>query len=99
MELHYYPKLGAEFFIWEPDLAEVTQVHAAPALDYARVEIESKKDRLYEWVLHHTPAVLEVSEVSEGAAGPYRKVADAARMAPGTWRYDAAARQLRFSAV
>ena len=55
------------------------------------MEIESKKDRLYEWVMHHMPAVLDVSEVD---AAPYRKVLAADRMAPGCWRYDALARRL-----
>jgi alpha-glucosidase (family GH31 glycosyl hydrolase) len=54
LELHYYPKLGAEFFIYEPDVAEYTQLHAAPAADYWRLEIESKVRRSYEWVVHNT---------------------------------------------
>ena len=30
MVLHYMPKLAAEFFLYEPDIAEYTQMHAAP---------------------------------------------------------------------
>ena len=52
IELHYFAKLGGEFFIYEPELEEYTQVHAAPATDYWRLEIESKAPRTYEWVVH-----------------------------------------------
>ena len=47
------PRLGGEFFLLEGDIAEYSQVHAAPALDIMRLEIESKKDRDYQWVVHH----------------------------------------------
>jgi hypothetical protein len=30
-------------------------MHAAPSLDWMRLEIESKKPRDYEWIVHHTP--------------------------------------------
>lgn len=53
IELHYFPKLGAEFFIFEPDVNDYSQVHASQALDQWRLEIESKVTRTYEWVLHH----------------------------------------------
>lgn len=53
MKLHYFPRLGGEFFLFEGDLAEYSQVHASPAGDFMRLEIESKKDREYEWVVHH----------------------------------------------
>jgi hypothetical protein len=52
IELHYFPKLGGEFFIYEPEIGEYTQVHAAPAADFWRLEIESKVPRIYEWVVH-----------------------------------------------
>jgi hypothetical protein len=51
--LHYFPSLGGEFFFLEKDLGQYTQVHAAPAADVMRLEIESKVDRDYEWVIHH----------------------------------------------
>ena len=51
--LHYFPDLGGEFFFIEKDLGAYTQVHAAPAADVMRLEIESKKERDYEWVIHH----------------------------------------------
>jgi alpha-glucosidase (family GH31 glycosyl hydrolase) len=51
--LHYFPDLGGEFFFIEKDIGAYTQVHAAPAADVLRLEIEAKKDRDYEWVVHH----------------------------------------------
>jgi hypothetical protein len=51
MRLHYTPKLGAEFFLWESDLEEISQVHAGPSADFLRLEIESKQDRTYEWIV------------------------------------------------
>ncbi len=53
LELHYFPKLGAEFFLYEPDVNEYSQAHASQAADFWRLEIESKVARTYEWVLHH----------------------------------------------
>ena len=53
MELHYLPKLGGEFFIFESDLGVYSQVHAGPAGDRMRLQIESQKDREYEWIVHH----------------------------------------------
>jgi alpha-glucosidase (family GH31 glycosyl hydrolase) len=51
--LHYFPSLGGEFFFLEKDFGTYSQVHAAPAGDILRLEIESKKDRVYRWVIHH----------------------------------------------
>jgi hypothetical protein len=61
MELHYFPRLGAEFFIYEPDSEEYSQVHASPAGEYVRLEIESKRGRDYEWVVHHAERPTMVS--------------------------------------
>ena len=58
MALHYFPKLGAEFFLLDED--GWTQIHAAPAADVMRLEIESKKAREYVWVVHHVPRPLSV---------------------------------------
>lgn len=85
MELHYFPSLGGEFFLWEPDLGENSQFHAAPAGDYMRVEIETKVRRTYEWVLHHTQAPREVEEES----GAYARVGRREALRPGTWWHDA----------
>jgi len=85
MELHYFPSLGGEFFLWEPDLGENSQFHAAPAGDYMRVEIETKVRRTYEWVLHHTKAPREVEEES----GVYARVDRREALTPGTWWHDA----------
>jgi hypothetical protein len=85
MELHYFPSLGGEFFLWEPDLGENSQFHAAPAGDYMRVEIETKVRRTYEWVLHHTAAPRDVEEESAAYARVDRREA----LRPGTWWHDA----------
>jgi hypothetical protein len=85
MELHYFPSLGGEFFLWEPDLGENSQFHAAPAGDYMRVEMETKVRRTYEWVLHHTKAPREVEEES----GAYARVDRREALKPGTWWHDA----------
>lgn len=85
MELHYFPSLGGEFFLWEPDLQENSQFHAAPAGDYMRVEIETKVRRTYEWVLHHTGAPRLVEEESAAYARVDRRDA----LKPGTWWHDA----------
>ncbi|MDX2150596.1 MAG: glycoside hydrolase family 31 protein [Bryobacteraceae bacterium] len=53
IELHYFPNLGAEFFLFEPSTGGISQVHAAPAGDYLRLEIESQVTRRYEWIIHH----------------------------------------------
>jgi len=86
MELHYFPSLGAEFFIWEPEKNDNSQVHAAPAGDYVRVEIESQISRTYEWILHHTKAAREVAEEST----VYRRAAQRTQLRPGMWWHDAA---------
>jgi len=49
IDLHYFPKLGAEFFLLESDIGNYSQVHAAPAADIVRLEIEARKDRNYQW--------------------------------------------------
>jgi len=90
MELHYFPSLGAEFFLWEPELLENSQFHAAPAGDFVRVEIESLRGRTYEWILHHTPAPHEVAEDS----GAYTQVDRREQLRPNTWWHDAARNNL-----
>jgi hypothetical protein len=84
MVLHYMPKLAGEFFLFEPELAEYTQLHAAPALDLMRLEIESKVARTYEWIIHHTAPAREVKT----GATTYRRVKDGNELRPGTWYYD-----------
>jgi hypothetical protein len=85
MALHYFPKLGGEFFLLEGDIAEYSQVHAAPALDIMRLEIESKKDRDYQWVVHHVerPGSVEFEDRK------YREAAVFSELADRTWFYDA----------
>jgi len=90
MELHYFPSLGAEFFLWEPEMDENSQFHAAPAGDFVRVEVESKRRRTYEWILHHTRAPRVVAEES----GAYTRVARRALLRPGFWWHDDARNDL-----
>lgn len=59
-ELHYFPKLGGEFFLYEVETNRWSQVHAAPAGDFMRLETESKVARDYEWVIHHVERPLSV---------------------------------------
>lgn len=59
-ELHYFPQLGGEFFLYEVELNRWSQVHAAPAGDFMRLETESKVARDYEWVIHHVDRPLSV---------------------------------------
>ena len=91
MDLHYFPKLGAEFFLLESDIGDYSQVHAAPAADIMRLEIESKKERGYEWVVHH------VEKPAEGGFGDvkYREARSMGAMGDGTWFYDAARKNLQ----
>ena len=91
MDLHYFPKLAAEFFVFEPGVNDYTQLHAGPAADQMRLEIESKATRTYEWVVHHLPAVEEVS--SDGAILP--SVAQGAGLKTGSWIYDTSSRTFR----
>ncbi len=90
MALHYFPNLGGEFFLLEGDIAEYSQVHAAPALDIMRLEIESKKDRDYQWVVHHVerPSGVEFGDRQ------YRQVAGLSALTDRTWFYDAAQKNL-----
>jgi alpha-glucosidase (family GH31 glycosyl hydrolase) len=59
-ELHYFPTLAGEFFIFEVEKNQWTQAHAAPNGDYMRMEIESKVTREYEWIIHHVKKPLEI---------------------------------------
>ena len=98
MRVHYFPKLGGEFFIWEPDLEIISQIHTSPALDLYRIEIESMKTRTYEWVMHEMTRPDEVYEV-EGAK--FREVKAKTQLAAGCWFFDGAAKtvSIRIDAV
>jgi len=80
-ELHYFPSLGGEFFFYERELKEWSQVHAAPAGDLIRLQIESKVDRVYEWVVHHIDRPTSIGF-------------DRERLPEGKWFYDTARRNL-----
>ncbi len=91
IELHYFPKLGAEFFLYEESVADYSQLHAAPAGEYLRLEIESKVDRVYEWAVHHLRPCRKV----ESGGTEYASVPNANRLAPGTWFYSEALKSIR----
>ncbi|HUB81049.1 MAG TPA: hypothetical protein VMB03_19730 [Bryobacteraceae bacterium] len=76
--LHYFPDLPGEFFILEKDLGTYSQIHAAPADDIMRLEIESRKDRNYRWIVHNVQRPASVAFEDR----QYR------------WSYDAALRNL-----
>jgi hypothetical protein len=86
MELHYFPSLGGEFFLWESGKRDNSQFHAAPAGDFIRVEIESKVSRNYEWVIHHTGRPVSVEDC--------KPVRQRAALEPGTWWHDKARNDL-----
>jgi alpha-glucosidase (family GH31 glycosyl hydrolase) len=90
MALHYFPKAGGEFFLLEGDIAEYSQVHAAPALDIVRLEIESRKDRDYQWVVHHVERPSSVGFEDR----KYREVGQLGELTGRTWFYDAARRNV-----
>jgi glycosyl hydrolase family 31 len=86
MELHYFPSLGGEFFLWESEKRDNSQFHAAPAGDFTRVEIESKVSRTYEWVIHHTQRPANVEDC--------KPVRQRSALKPGTWWHDNARNDL-----
>jgi hypothetical protein len=86
MELHYFPALGGEFFLAEEGLWYPTQLHASPAGDYYRLETESKKDRDYEWIVHHLPRPSKVVEGDD----VYLEIGERTMLANGCWYYDTA---------
>src|SRR5579871_738106 len=90
LALHYFPSLGAEFFLLESDVEEWTQVHAAPAADIVRLEIEAKKNRDFQWVVHHVERPLAVGF----EARKYAEAPSASAMRDRTWFYDAAQKNL-----
>ena len=90
LELHYFPKLGGEFFFYERGVQEYSQVHAAPVADLMRLEIESKVDRTYLWVVHHleAPSRLVVRDA------PWPKAESRAALTGDGWFYDPATKLL-----
>jgi hypothetical protein len=90
MGLHYFPNNGGEFFLLEGDIADYSQVHASPALDFYRLEIESKKDRDYQWVVHHVerPATVGFNETK------YRETQRQAELEDRSWWWDAQQKNL-----
>lgn len=91
MQLHYFPKLAGEFFLYEVNAGAYSQAHAAPAADIWRLEMESKVERRYEWVVHHIDRPKAVEQVGGPA---YREAETSGPPAPGAWRWDGVRRRL-----
>ena len=74
---------------------EYSQVHAGPAGDFMRLETESKKERGYEWIVHHVDRPRKI------AAGgvEFAAVDQQERLRPGAWFYDAATKNLHVQIV
>ena len=64
IQLHYFPRLGAEFFLSEPGDALPSQVHAGPAAGVLRLEIESRVARTYEWIVHRVSPAAAIEPAS-----------------------------------
>ncbi len=90
MALHYFPRLAAEFFLLENDPLAWTQVHAAPAGDIIRLEIEARKTKDYQWVVHHVERPAEVGFEDR----KYREVKSTGEVVNDAWFYDAARKNL-----
>jgi hypothetical protein len=90
MELHYFPTLPAEFFLLENDVQQWTQVHAGPAADLMRLEIEAKSGHAYQWVVHHVERPGGVSFEERR----YREVSSLDRLGAGAWFWDAGRKNL-----
>ena len=94
LELHYLPKLAAEYFLTEVGSSGITQIHAAPALADVRLQIEELVGKNYQWVIHH---VLPPKQVV-AAGRPFIEARHAADLQAGEWRYNADAKKLYISA-
>ena len=90
LELHYFPTLAAEFFLLENEAQAWTQVHAAPAVDGMRLEIEARAPRTYQWVVHHVERPATVG--FEGRR--YTQSASLDGLPPGAWYWDGARKNL-----
>lgn len=87
---HYFPRLAGEFFFYEEGDGALTQLHAAPAGDRLRLEIEPARARIWEWVVHHVERPLRVWSGNES----YAEATQRKDLGPGMWWYDAAQENL-----
>ncbi len=67
LELHYFPTQGAEFFLFEEGTDDISQMHGGEAVDVWRFEIESRKAREYEWVIHRSDGRRETRRIRVAA--------------------------------
>jgi hypothetical protein len=81
---HYYPRPAGEFFFYEEGSGALTQLHAAPAGELLRLQIEPEEERVWEWVVHHVPRPSRAT-----AGGTELRPAQAREaLRPGQWWYD-----------
>lgn len=90
MVAHYFPRLAGEFFLYEEGDGALSQLHAAPAGEWMRLEIEPARERTWEWVIHH---VERPQRVWSGARD-YRLANSRRELGPGMWWYDRALKNL-----
>ena len=93
--LHYFPKLGAEFFLYETEQQEWTLIHAAPAGPIIRLQIEARAKRDYQWVVHHAD---RPSNVGFGDL-KYKEASSQAELHNGSWFYDSVQKNLHVRAA
>ena len=65
-------------------------MHASPAGGIFRLEMDSMRDREYEWVVHH----LDKPRAVIAGGKEYAEVDSAENLKPGAWRYDAPRRNV-----
>lgn len=94
LEAHYFPRLAAEFFLYERGSGELTQLHAAPAGSWIRLEIEPAVQRTWEWVVHHVRDCRKVVQ----AGAEYGRVSARGQLGPGKWWQDSAKGNLHIQA-
>lgn len=87
---HYFPRLAGEFFMYEDLDGALTQLHAAPAGEWLRLEVEPARARTWEWVVHH---VERPTRVWSGAH-EYGEANQREDLGPGRWWHDASKKNL-----
>ncbi len=87
---HYFPRLAGEFFFYEEGDGALTQLHAAPAGEWIRLEVEPARERTWEWVVHHVERPRKVWSGSKN----YGEVGSRAQLAPGRWWFDRSRKNL-----
>ncbi len=88
--VHYFPRLAGEFFFYEEGDGALTQLHAAPAGEWFRLEIEPARERTWEWVVHHVERPRRVWSGDRN----YREARSREELSPGLWWHDESKKNL-----